>query len=175
MINFDSATINQCKKGDRRAQMQLYSTFYKRVYNTCYRILGNSTEAEDSMQDSFMKVFTGLNNYDDSVPFEGWLTRIAINTSIDKLRKKNVNLISLNENVMYDTIDEDDEDWEKIVNRVNDVKKAIEKLPETNRLIINLYLIEGYDHEEIGEILNIAPGTSRIQYMRAKKKLAELI
>ncbi len=176
MINFDTDIIEQCKKGERRAQMQLYATFYKRVYNTCYRILRNSSEAEDTMQDSFLKVFSGLANYNSSVPFEAWVVRIAITASIDKLRKKDIEVVNLNQNINYEVIDWDDsEDWEMVTNKVEAVKKAMEKLPESSRLVLNLYLMEGYDHEEIAEILNIAPGTVRIQYMRAKQRLIELM
>lgn len=177
MIEIESNIVELCKKGDHKAQMKMYSVFYKRIYNTCYRILRDSFEAEDTMQESFLKAFSKLDQYADSIPLEAWLVRIAINTSIDKLRKKELDIITLNENIAYDNIAEtdDDLDWELIQNKVEQVKTAIEKLPESSRLIINLYLIEGYDHEEIAEILNIAPGTARIQYMRAKQKLVALI
>lgn len=176
MTGFDLSIIEQCNKGEHKAQMQLYTAFYKRVYNACYRVLYDSFEAEDAMQESFLKVFSSLRNYSDSIPFEAWLVRIAINTSIDKLRKKSLEIVNLNENINYDVIDSDDsDDWEMILDKVDQVKSAIQKLPEASRLVINLYLVEGYDHEEIGEILNIAPGTARIQYMRAKQRLIELI
>lgn len=176
MISFDSNIIDQCRKGQHLAQMQIYSTFYKRVYNACYRVLYDSLEAEDAMQESFRKAFSSLDSYRESVPFEAWLVRIGINTSIDKLRKRNLETVDFNENINYDIVDSDDsEEWEQILDRVEQVKTAITKLPESSRLIVNLYLIEGYDHEEISEILNIAPGTVRIQYMRAKQKLLELV
>jgi RNA polymerase sigma-70 factor (ECF subfamily) len=177
MISFDSDIIEQCRRGRHMAQMQLYSTFYKRVYNACYRVLYDSLEAEDAMQESFLKAFSSLDDYNDSVPFEAWLVRISINTCIDKLRKKNPETVGLNENMNYDIEDTDDDGarWDRILDKVEQVKAAIARLPEASRLIINLYLIEGYDHEEISEILNIAPGTVRIQYMRAKQKLLELM
>lgn len=176
MADFDPEIIEQCKKNDRKAQMQLYNSFYRRIYNTCFRILRNSAEAEDAMQESFLKAFTNLSSYKEPTPFEAWIVRIAINTSIDKLRKKEWNITDLNENIKYDIIDTDDKDeWEQVVLKVEQVKEAIEKLSDKNRLIINLYLIEGYDHEEIAEILNIPPGTVRIQYMRAKQRLIELL
>lgn len=176
MISFDTEIIELCKKNDRRAQMQLYKTFYKRIYNSCFRILHNSAEAEDAMQESFLKVFTNLDSYTESTPFEAWIVRIAINTSIDKLRKNHMEIIDLNENINYDIADTNDsEEWEQIESKVEQVKAAIKNLPEKNQLIVNLYLIEGYDHEEIARILNIAPGTVRIQYMRAKQRLIELL
>jgi len=176
MISFDSNIIEQCRKGQHLAQMQLYSTFYKRVYNACYRVLYDSLEAEDAMQESFLKAFSSLDDYKDSVPFEAWLVRIGINTCIDKLRKKKLETVDLYENINYDVEDTDNSaEWEQILSKVEQVKAAIARLPESSRLVINLYLIEGYDHEEISEILNIAPGTVRIQYMRAKQKLLELV
>lgn len=176
MISFDNSIVEQCKTGGRRAQMQLYSTFYRRVYNTCFRILHNSDEAEEAMQESFLKAFSGLDSYNNTVPFEAWLIRIAINTSIDRLRKKDLDTIRLNEDIKYNIADTDsDEEWEAIIKKVEHVKAAIEKLPDASRLIVSLYLIEGYDHEEIAEILNITPGNSRVQYMRAKQKLLELV
>ncbi|WP_165042512.1 RNA polymerase sigma factor [Dysgonomonas sp. ZJ709] len=175
MVDFDIEIVERCKTGERRAQMQLYTAFYKRVYNSCLRILRSVPESEDAMQESFLKAFSGLDSYDRSTPFEAWILRIAINTSIDKLRKKDLELTDLNENIHSDIIDADDDDWDEILAKVEQVKAAIERLPDSSRLIINLYLIEGYDHEEIAEILNIAPGTSRIQYMRAKQRLIKLM
>lgn len=176
MIGIETEIIDQCKKGKHMAQMRLYEAFYKRVYNACYRVLYDSVEAEDAMQESFLKAFSNIGSYNETVPFEAWLVRIAINTSIDRLRKKELDVISLNENIYSGMPDDnDDEDWEKILNKVSQVKAAIAKLPDSNRVIINLYLIEGYDHEEIADILNITPGAARIQYMRSKQKLLQLI
>ena len=174
MISFNSEIVEKSKSGDHRSQMQLYTTFYKRVYNACYRVLYNSLEAEDAMQECFLKAFTSLDTYNSTISFEAWLVRIAINTSIDKLRKKDLDFITLNEDIYVNTSNESEE-WEQILEKVDKVKAAIEKLSDSNRLIINLYLIEGYDHEEIAEILNIASGTVRIQYMRAKQKLLQLL
>ncbi|NDV78700.1 RNA polymerase sigma factor [Dysgonomonas sp. 511] len=175
-MNDIESIIGQCRKGEHRAQMQLYNAFYKRVYNSCFRILRDSLEAEDAMQESFLKALTRLHDYDETIAFGAWLVRIAINTSIDKLRKKEKNVITLNEDMGYNAIaDNDSDDWEYIVGKVEQVKMAIEKLPEASRLVINLYLIEGYDHEEMAEILKIPTGTVRVQYMRAKQKLIELI
>lgn len=176
MVETEKEIVYQCLKGERKAQLHLYTILSRRVYNSCYRILGNSTDAEDAMQESFFKVFTKLESYDETVPLAAWVTRIAINISIDKLRKKNQEITEFNENINSNIIDEnDDEEWENILDKVEQIKIAIDKLPESSKLIVNLFLIEGYDHEEIGEILNIKPGTSRIQYMRAKQKLKQLI
>lgn len=176
MIEIDKDIINRCRRKERKAQMQLYTTLSGRVYNTCYRILNDSFEAEDAMQECFLKILTNLDGYEESVPFVAWVTRIAINTSIDKLRRKSIETIQLNEQLDSHIEDESEsEQWNIITAKVEEVKQAIRKLPDTFRLIISLYLIEGYDHEEIAEILNIKVGTSRIQYMRAKQKLLTIL
>ncbi|MDR3246486.1 MAG: sigma-70 family RNA polymerase sigma factor [Prevotellaceae bacterium] len=87
IINGNKDIAINCMKGNRQAQMKLYETFYKRVYNSCFRILRNRFEAENAMQESFLKAFAGLDKYENSIPFEAWIVRIAINTAIDKLRE----------------------------------------------------------------------------------------
>jgi RNA polymerase sigma-70 factor (ECF subfamily) len=156
--------------------MQLYTAFYKMVYNSCFRILRDKEDAEDAMQESFIKAFSHLGKYEKKIPFEAWITRIAINTSIDKLREDKLEFVAYDQFLLNDFEDSQDEDeWEQTQEKVIRVKSAIEKLPNTSRIIISLYLIEGYDHEEIAQILKIQPGTVRIQYMRAKQQLVKLI
>jgi RNA polymerase sigma-70 factor (ECF subfamily) len=175
----DDITI-QCLKSDRKAQMQLYATFYKKMYNSCFRILRNKCEAEDAMQESFLKAFANIDKYDSSISFDAWILRIAINTAIDRLRKSKIEFIDYAETVSPNIIDDSEEEEEErerelVTEKVEQIKAAIEQLPDTARLIITLYLIEGYDHEEIACILKIQPGNVRIQYMRAKQKLIEII
>ncbi|MDR1582482.1 MAG: RNA polymerase sigma factor [Prevotellaceae bacterium] len=179
MVTKDSnITIQQSIKGDRKAQMQLYETFYRKMYNSCLRILRNRYDAEDAMQESFIKAFTNLGKYDSKISFEAWIMRIAINTAIDKLRKDKMEFIIYNEAVLsnkIDSQDEDEDERELITQKAEQIKAAIEQLPDMTRLIVTLYLIEGYDQEEIAGILKIQPGNVRIQYMRAKQKLIEII
>jgi RNA polymerase sigma-70 factor (ECF subfamily) len=172
----NNSIINMCKKGDRKAQTHLYSVFYKKVYNSCFRILQNQYEAEDAMQESFIKAFSQLDKYDEVKPFEAWILRIAINTAIDKLRENKPEWVNYDEKFFYHLEDENElEIWELTLEKTKQIKAAIERLPDTARLIINLYLIEGYDHEEISGILNTTSGNVRIQYMRAKQKLIEML
>ncbi|MDR1341182.1 MAG: RNA polymerase sigma factor [Prevotellaceae bacterium] len=178
MIEWDSNITAQCMKGDRKAQMQLYKTFYKRIYNSCFRILRDRYEAEDAMQESFLKVFSKLGIYEDSIPFEAWIVRIAINTSIDRLRENRPEFTGYGDDAMSNRIDEtgeDEDEMELIREKAMQVKAAIEQLTGRARLIVTLYLMEGYDHEEIAGILKMQPGTVRVQYMRAKQKLIEII
>lgn len=171
----ETEILIRCCKGERNAQLQLYSMYSRQIYNSCYRILQNQMDAEDAMQESFLKIFAKLEQYNESVPLGAWITRIAVNTSIDKLRQKNIDLVTINENIQIDIIEEDAEDWEATAETVKAIKKAITELPDNLRVIITLYLIEGYDHEEISEILKIKVGTSRVQYMRAKQKVLNIL
>ena len=176
MGDLNDNMIKLCKKGDRKAQTHLYAVFYKKVYNSCYRILRNQYEAEDAMQESFVKTFSQLDKYGGEMPFEAWILRIAINTAIDKLRENQPEWVDYDEKHFHGMADEDEtEEWELTLEKTKQIKAAIERLPDAARVIINLYLIEGYDHEEISEILNISSGNVRIQYMRAKQKLIEML
>jgi RNA polymerase sigma-70 factor (ECF subfamily) len=178
MIDWDNNITAQCMKGDRKAQMQLYKFFYKRIYNSCFRILRDRYEAEDAMQESFIKVFSKLGKYENSIPFEAWIVRIAINTAIDKLRENKPEFTDYSETVLSDRIadnSENEDEMEFITEKARQIKIAVEQLSGNARLIVTLYLMEGYDHEEIADILKIRSGTVRIQYMRAKQKLIEII
>jgi RNA polymerase sigma-70 factor (ECF subfamily) len=140
--------------------------------------LQDKYEAEDAMQESFIKVFSNIDKYDSETSFDAWILRIAINTAIDRLRKNKMEFIDYNDAVLSYQIDDSDsenEEKELVMEKVEQIKAAIEQLPNTARLIVNLYLIEGYDHEEIAGILKIQPGNVRIQYMRAKQKLIKII
>lgn len=155
MITLDTEIIELCKKNDRKAQMQLYKAFYKRIYNSCFRILRNSAEAEDAMQESFLKVFANLDSSIEPTLLEAWIVRIAINTSIDKLRKNRMEVIDFNENINYDIADNNEsEEWEQIEWKVEKVKAAIKNLPGSSGKI--KYLMSGGFAEETG-ILKINP------------------
>lgn len=171
--NIHQDIIDRCKSGEQKAQFQLYKLYYKAMYNTCLRIVNNTLEAEDIMQESFLKAFDKINYYKGEVSFGAWLKRIVINHSLDELRKRKMDLDSIEESVYDLKEDEIEENFEEIQVKVEQIKEAINKLPDGYRIVLSLYLIEGYDHDEIGEILNISSSTSRSQCARAKKKLVE--
>jgi RNA polymerase sigma-70 factor (ECF subfamily) len=176
MEDLNDNMIRLCKKGDRRAQTYLYAAFYKKIYNSCYRILRNPCEAEDAMQESFIKAFSRLDKYEKETPFDAWILRIAINTAIDKLRENQPEWVDYDEKYLHHPeVEDDTEEWELTLEKTRQIKAAIERLPDAARIIISLYLIEGYDHEEISGILHLSPGNVRIQYMRAKQKLIEML
>ena len=165
--------IENCKKQSHKAQLEVYRLFYRGVYNTCFRILRRQDEAEDAMQDSFIKVFDKISTYSNGTPFEAWVKRIAINTAIDALRKKTVTIVDLDERI---AVAEDDvDDFNENMLKVEAIKRGIDTLPDGYRLVLTLHLIEGYDYEEIAEVLKIAESTVRSQYIRGKKRLLEIL
>lgn len=163
--------IDLCKQNDAKAQMKLYNLYCKAMFITAKRYLKDSFLAEDVMQDAFIKAFKNLNSYKQEVAFGAWLKRIVINQSIDELKKKKLELISFNEEVITIT---EDPNWE-IESEISAEKiiATINHLKEKYRVVLTLYLIEGYNHSEISEILNIAEVTSRTHLMRGKKLLKE--
>ncbi len=166
------AIIERCKNGERKAFEELYKLYAKAMFNISLRILNNSDEAEEVLQDAFLKAFEKLNQYDKKYAFGVWLKRIVINRSLDVLKKRKLNFVSLNE---ANYMQEEDEEIEESIYDVEIIKKCIQELPDGYRTVLSLYLFEDYSHKEIAEALGINEGTSKSQYNRAKKKLAELV
>lgn len=163
--------LDKCRMGNRKAQAQIYKLYYKAMYNVSLRIIGQKDEAEDIMQESFLRAFEKLDQFTGEVSFGAWLKKIVVNRSLDHLRKRKIIFEDIDEQV-NSFVDEETETCREDLS-IEDIKKEIEKLPDGYRVVLSLYLIEGYDHEEISEITGISPSTSRSQYARARKKLAE--
>lgn len=141
------------------------------MYNVCLRMVGSQVDAEDVMQEAFLNAFTKIDTYQGVVSFGAWLKKIVINRSLDYLKKRKVKFEELNEKIPDEepvTIDISEIQMEKL-------KNAIQKLPDGYRVVLSLYLLEGYDHEEIAQILGISNVSSRSQFMRAKLKLREML
>lgn len=160
--------IDRCKKGDRGAQTELYSRFYRGMYSVSLRILNNSAEAEDAMQEAFMAAFKQLHTFKGEVSFGSWLKKIVVNRSIDLLRKRKIKYEDLSKQAEKRP-DETEEEYDEITPEM--VKKAISGLKDNYRVVLSLFLLEGYDHDEIAQILKISNGSSRIIYHRAKEQL----
>ena len=175
--NIHQDIIDRCKKGEQKAQFQLYKLYYKAMFNTSFRIVNDQMEAEDIMQEAFLKAFDKIHTYSGRVSFGAWLKRIVINHSLDELKKKRVDFESMEENPKSEKIREADEEEQEDERhpsyQVEQIRDTINELPDGYRIVLSLYLLEGYDHEEIAEILNITSSTSRSQYTRAKNKLKE--
>jgi len=164
--------LEECKKGNRRAQYKLYKQYSKAMYNLAYRITNSREDAEDILQETFIECFRNLASFRFESTFGSWLKTILINKSINFMRKKKLTLV-FSEN-LPDVEDENTDD-DKIDYEITSVHKCIEMLPDGYRVVLALYLLEGYDHSEIARILGITESTSKSQYSRAKSKLRNLL
>lgn len=164
--------VEKSKLGDRNSQFQLYEQYVDAMYNVSMRMLGSKEDAEDTVQDSFVEAFKNLGNFRYDSTFGSWLKRIVINKSINHLKLKRIALVPIVDQEYHLT--EEPIEFVPAMD-IEKVKIGIKKLPPGYQQIIQLYLIEGYDHEEIGEVLGISTSTSKSQYHRAKKKLLEII
>lgn len=171
--NIHQDLIDRCRKGEREAQFRIYGLYYRAMYNTSLRIVRDPVEAEDIMQESFLSAFEKIGTYSGNVSFGAWLKRIVVNRSLDSIRKQRMYFETLDERVSGELSDEGTE--EPISLDVDEIRKAILDLPDGFRIVLSLYLLEGYDHEEIGQILGISASTSRSQYTRARQKLTEML
>jgi len=164
--------IEACKQNSRRAQLQLYNKYCDGMYYVALRFMKDTMEAEDAMQEAFIKAFAKLHQFNGEVTFGAWLKRIVINKCLDKLKAKKLELVAINEQTLGTV--EDEENWQiEDGVSVEEVKLKMENLPEKYKYPLMLYLVEGYDHEEISEILNITQVASRTLVHRGKKKLQE--
>jgi RNA polymerase sigma factor (sigma-70 family) len=167
--------VERCKQGDAHSYETLYQQYAKAMYNTSLRIVNNASDAEDVLQEAFMDAFRFLNDFNYKSTFGAWLKRIVINKSINVLRKRKVDLVDIDTTPVFETPNDEVLDEENIQLRVAEVKKAVALLPNGYRTVLTLYLFEGYDHEEISEIMRISESTVRTQYHRAKHKLLHII
>ncbi len=169
--------IDDCLKNDRIAQKKLYELLYKPVYSLSLYMVKNTADAEDIMQETFISAFRSLAKYPRHVKFEYWLKRIAINKCIDFLRSRTNAVFTPDDRISEKLASDEfyiDTDTDKQT-LMRKVKENILKLPDGYRIILTLYYFEGYDHQEISEILNIRESSSRSQLTRALAKLKSLI
>jgi RNA polymerase sigma factor (sigma-70 family) len=142
------------------------------MYNICLRMVRNETDAEDVLQTSFMDVFTKLDSFRYDASIGSWIKRIVVNNCINFLKKKRVALTELTDS--HQPFEEEPQDPESPFT-VAQIQQAMYQLPEGYRVVFSLYLLEGYDHQEIGEILGISEATSKSQFSRAKGRMRELL
>ncbi len=176
-MNLDKPHTKQllikCKTGDKKAQFAIYKQYYKVMYNCALRIVVDSFEAEDIMQEAFLAAFTKLNSYSGEVTFGAWLKRIVINKCLSSLKKfEKMEKVTLDKVPFESFIDEEIDITNVGVTRI---LKQIKNLKTNYRIAITLNLIEGYDCEEMAKIMNISYGNSRTMISRAKNKLRELL
>lgn len=166
--------VSLCKSGNQLAQLEIYNRYYKAMYNVAYRIVKDSFEAEDIMQESFLLAFTKLDSIKDTLTFGAWLKRIVINKSIYHYKKNNKYQSISFDDVKY-KIESDDigisTDYEFTNLKAKQVLETLNTLKENYRVTLTLHLIDGYDYEEIGDILNISYANCRTTISRAKESL----
>lgn len=162
--------INDCKKNDTKAQSQLYKLFSSKLFAICLKYSRSHAEAQDNLHDSFLTVFNKISQYNNKGSFEGWIKRITINTVLQRYRGKGVFNLVNDENIEDVTleVDNDDLSLEFLLN-------IIQELPDRYRLVFNLYVLDGYSHKEIAEMLDVSVGTSKSNLARARMILKEKI
>lgn len=166
------ALIEQCQRQDREAQAKLYALYARAMFNICRRMMGDDEEAKDLLQESFIHAFQKLPSLRDTSLFSSWIKRIVVNHCINAIRKRRILTSSLDEE--FDQIEETD-DFAYQEHQVEEIMRAIELLPEGCRTVLNLYLFEGYDHKEIGQILAITESASKAQYSKARARVRKIL
>lgn len=166
--------IERSRKGNREAQYQLYRQYSKAMFNICFRFMNNREEAEDMLQESFSEAFSKLHGFRYESTFGAWLKRIVINKCINELRRKKAQLEFFEDMSPFNNREDNEDEYESGLS-AESIKKAMQQLPCGSRMIFSLYLLEGYDHEEISQILSISESNSKTQYMRAKQRIKEIL
>ena len=171
--------VSGCVKGDRKSQESLYKMYYGKMMGICMRYADNSDEAKDILQEGFIKVFNSLSKFDFEGSFEGWIKKIMVNTAIDSFRKNKKNIKIFDKNVELENLDQTQEDDYDNPNSNNiktaELLEAIQKLTPAYKTVFNLYVIDGYSHQQIANKLNISVGTSKSNYSKAKQNLQKFL
>lgn len=164
--------IERCREGHRDAQFELYRLYSRAMYNTALRMLRHPHDAEDILQAVFVEVFTKLASFRYESSIGAWMKRITINKCINFLKSRKLALTELT--ATHDKMEENEPVREPVLS-IETINAAIHQLPDGYRVVFSLYALEGYDHEEIGQILGVTEATSKSQYSRAKAKLREML
>ncbi len=167
--------IDACKRGNQQAQFNLYRLYSKAMYNICLRMMKNELDAEDMLQNSFIDVFRKLDTFKFESSIGAWIKRIVINNCINSLKKRQLDVQSLEDHPVERNNFVSEVEEIPVGLSVEVVNQALYLLPDGYRVVFSLYMLEGYDHQEIAEILGVSVATSKSQYSRAKKKLRELL
>lgn len=169
----ESDLIKGSIAGDRRMQEELYRRFAPKMYAVCLRYANNTNDAQDLLQEGFIKVYKNLHRFRAEGSFEGWVRRVFVNTSIEHFRKKSAQLSTVSEREENTIEDADITALDSLAEK--DIINIVQELSPGYRTVFNLYVVEGYSHKEIGELLGISEGTSKSQLARAKSILQKKI
>lgn len=167
--------ITDCQKGDSQAQKLLYEQFAPRMFAICMRYCKNRMEAEDLLHEGFIKIFTKIGQFRNTGPFEGWMRRIMVNNILEYFRKnKNINHVDV-KSIPPDLVEDDHENQEESTPDINYIMQLVNELPERYRMVFNLYVVEGFSHEEIAKEMEISVGTSKSNLSRARQWIKDRI
>ncbi len=169
----ESDLIKGCLEGDRKMQETLYQRFSPKMYAVCLRYAQQESDAQDLLQEGFIKVFNNLHRFRNEGSFEGWMRRVFVNTAIEHFRKKSAHFISVSEKEENTIEDVDINALDQLA--AKDIIRIIQELSPGYKQVFNLYVVEGYSHKEIGEMLQISEGTSKSQLARAKMILQKKV
>ncbi len=169
----DTSLVNECLKGNSRAQKAMFDKFAPKMLSVCLRYMKNPEKAEDALQDGFIKVFTNLLNFNNSGVLEGRIRRIIVNTCLDELKKNKKLLLNVSVEEVEYKLESNDFVQEQMM--ADDLMKLIQDMPAGYRVIFNMFAIEGYAHQEIATQLGISESTSKSQYLRARAYLKNRI
>ncbi len=173
-MNTDIEIIERCKQGNKKAQKQLYKQYAASMYAICMRYASSKDEAEDILQEGFIKIFTNISAYEEKGMFESWLKRIFINTAITIYHKNRKHRFHLDIDEAQDYLMPSTERENNTLTQ-EELLKIINSLPEGYRMVFNLFAIEGLKHKEIADLMNIDENTSKSQYSRARKIIQKKI
>jgi RNA polymerase sigma factor (sigma-70 family) len=165
--------LERCRQDDPRAQKTLYQRYHRAMLRIAAQITGNTEEAEDVVQEAFVRAFRSLHLYKGEATFGAWLKRIVINLSINCVKRRRLPTVSMDQ--LPGDVSEEESAAPRPAGDLSRVRQAMTQLPVGYREVLTLYLFEGYDHEEIGSILHISEATSKSQYCRARRRLRELL
>ncbi|WP_438426311.1 RNA polymerase sigma factor [Aquimarina macrocephali] len=160
--------IKRCKKKNAQAQEQLYRLYSSKLFSICLKYSNDASSAEDTLQDAFITIFDKIGQYKNQGSFEGWIKRITINTALQKYRKQKVFDIINEEQIEEVEVEVDEEEIS-----LDYLLEIIQQLPDRYRLVFNLYVLDGYSHKEVAEMLQISIGTSKSNLARARNILKE--
>jgi RNA polymerase sigma factor (sigma-70 family) len=169
----DEQLLQGCKEKNLNAQKLLYERFAKKMMGVCLRYADSTAEAQDILQDAFIKIFEKMDSYHGTGSLEGWIKKVMVNTALDNFRKNKHERNNIELDVNIASHNSYEESYDSL--SAKDLLKIIQKLPIGYRTVFNLFAIEGYSHKEIGEMLGINESTSKSQYSRAKSHLQKAI
>ena len=174
-IDIHRELVEESLLGSIKAQHRLYKLYAGAMFYTCNHMMHSREEAEDMLQEAFSEAFLTLHRFRFESTFGTWLKRIVVNKCINEIKRKKTDLKFSDDMGHYENVNREEDQDSTTSFQLDQVKEAMNELPEGGRLIFQLYLLEGYDHREIAQILDVSESNSKSQYMRAKNKIRELL